>query len=379
MNIGFDAKRIFNNFTGLGNYGRTLLRNLNKYYPQYNYHLYSPRIRRNGETEDFFVNPEFKIRNSLSCFKQYWRSFSIKSDFKKDSIGLYHGLSNEIPVGMKKTSTKSVVTIHDLIFKVYPGTYPAIDRKIYDLKFGYACRNADIVIAISESTKRDIIYYYDIAPEKIKVVYQSVNPLFYHLQTSERIGKIAGRYGLPDEYMLYVGSITARKNIKTLLKAYAILSDSVRIPLVLVGKGHDYKKECKHLARELNIYKYLHWIDSVDDNRHIQALLQKAKLVVYPSLYEGFGLPVVEAVLSETPVITSRVSSLPEALGCPHLLADPENIEEWECLISKVLSDEEFRKSSMDHSRKYVAHTFDPEKLTHQMMVIYKKMLSYEK
>ncbi len=378
MNIGFDAKRIFNNYTGLGNYGRTLLRNLNKYYPQYNYHLYSPRLRRNGETEDFFANPKFKIRNSLSFFKQYWRSFSIKSDFEKDSINLYHGLSNEIPVGMQKTGVKSVVTIHDLIFKVYPGTYPAIDRKMYDLKFGYACRNADFIIAISESTKNDIVHYYNIPPEKIKVVYQSVNPLFYHLQTRESAGKIAGNYGLPDEFMLYVGSITARKNIKTLLKAYAILSDSVRIPLVLVGKGHDYKKDCKHLARELNISKYLYWIDSVDDNRHIQALFQKAELVVYPSLYEGFGLPVVEAVLSETPVITSRVSSLPEALGCTDLLADPENIEEWEYLISKVLSDEEFRKSAMDHSRKYVAHTFDPEKLTHQMMDVYKKILSLE-
>lgn len=374
MNIGFDAKRVFQNYTGLGNYGRTLLRNLILLYPQQNYHLYAPTIRRDKETEDFFVNTRFKIRNTLSCCKPCWRTFTIKKDFVKDKIDLYHGLSNEIPVGMR--SVKSVVTIHDLIFKVYPETYPAIDRRIYDLKFGYACRNADLIIAISESTKNDIIRFYHIHPEKIAVVYQPVNPLFYSKQNSEEVDKVLAKHRLPKDFILYVGSITQRKNLKMLLRSYALLDNTSQIPMVMVGRGDRYKKQCMELALKLGISEKLYWIDSVNDNRHIQALLQKAKLVVYPSLYEGFGLPVVEALLSETPVITSRISSMPEAVGNDHLLADPENIEEWKHLMDTVLTDDSYRRSALNHSIKYVENTFDPQKLTHQMMGLYEKVLS---
>ncbi|MFP4289110.1 MAG: glycosyltransferase family 4 protein [Bacteroidales bacterium] len=376
MNIGFDAKRVFQNYTGLGNYGRTLLRNLILFYPKQNYYLYAPYLRRNRETEDFFVNTNFKIRNSLSFFKSYWRSFSIKNDLRKDKIDLYHGLSNEIPTGLKNTTIKSVVTIHDLIFKIVPETYPSIDRRIYDLKFKYACRNADLIIAISESTKKDIIRFYHIDPQKIAVVYQPVNPIFYSGQITGQVNEVIAELRLPEDFILYVGSISQRKNLKMLLNAYALMNNSSQIPMVIVGKGGQYKKECIELAFKLGISKKLHWIDSVYDNRHIQALLQKAQLVVYPSLYEGFGLPVVEALLSETPVITSRVSSMPEAVGNDHLLADPKNPEEWMHLMDKVITDNDFRISALNQSVNYVKKTFDPQKLIHQMMELYEKVLS---
>ncbi|MFW5757405.1 MAG: glycosyltransferase family 4 protein [Bacteroidota bacterium] len=375
MNIGFDAKRVFQNYTGLGNYGRTLLKNLILFYPKQNYYLYAPGIRRNPEKEDFFVNTNFKIRNSLSFSKSYWRSFSIKNDLRKDKIDLYHGLSNEIPAGLKNISIKSVVTIHDLIFKIVPETYPLFDRHIYDLKFKYACRNADLIIAISENTKKDIIRFYNIDPQKIKVVYQPVNPLFYSLQSTQQLIEVIAKLKLPEDFILYVGSISQRKNLKMLLNAYALLDNFTQIPMLLVGNGGHYKKECIELASKLGISTKLYWIDSVSDNRHIQALLQQAKLVVYPSVYEGFGLPVVEALLSETPVITSRSSSMPEAVGIEELLADPKDTEEWKHKIEKVITDDDFRRSALNRAVNYVKNNFDPQKLTHQMMDLYKKTL----
>jgi glycosyltransferase involved in cell wall biosynthesis len=180
MELGFDAKRLFCNFTGLGNYSRTLLKNLAKYYPEHDFHLYTPGIRHNSDTNPFLEEQTYNVHLPDGRFKKLWRSWSVVNDMQKDRIELFHGLSHEIPLRIRKTGIRSVVSIHDLIFKIYPETYPVLDRKIYDLKFGYACRNADRIIAISESTKRDIIKFYKIDEGRIDVSYQACNPLFYH-------------------------------------------------------------------------------------------------------------------------------------------------------------------------------------------------------
>ena len=164
MRIGFDSKRLFNNLTGLGNYSRTLLRNLGKYYKDHEYFLYSPNLNRTQETSFFLDQEPFYPKTSNSIFKSYWRSYSIVNQLKKDEIELYHGLSHEIPAGLKKSKIKSIVTIHDLIFKIYPKLYNYLDRKIYDQKIRYSCTQADKIIAVSNNTKSDIINLYNIEP-----------------------------------------------------------------------------------------------------------------------------------------------------------------------------------------------------------------------
>ena len=179
MKIGFDAKRLFNNYTGLGNYSRTLVKN----YAQSStnsINLYTTHSNNNKETEIFYDENKFFLHITKSLIKSLWRSCGIVKQLKKDKIKIFHGLSNELPIGIKNSGVKSIVTIHDLIFKIYPKTYPLFDRFIYDFKFKHACKTADKIIAISEQTKKDIIRFYNIPENKIEVVYQSCNDLFFN-------------------------------------------------------------------------------------------------------------------------------------------------------------------------------------------------------
>ena len=128
-------------------------------------------------------------------------------------IELFHGLSNEIPIGLNKVNIPSVVTIHDLIFRHYPNQYSWVDRQIYDYKFRYACENAQRIVAISESTKKDIVHFYNINPDKIKVIYQSCHERFVQERSQKTIDAVLKKYNLPENYLLYVGSIIERKNL----------------------------------------------------------------------------------------------------------------------------------------------------------------------
>ena len=160
MRIGFDAKRLYNNFTGLGNYSRTVIDILTAEYPENEYFLYTPKTRLNGVTLPYYgkhnchtITPKGVMRGSA------WRSYGLVGDMKSDGIELFHGLSNEMPTGLFHSGIKSVVTIHDVAFRTFPDMYHWHDRKIYDMKWQYACNHADSIIAISECTKKDVLEY----------------------------------------------------------------------------------------------------------------------------------------------------------------------------------------------------------------------------
>jgi glycosyltransferase involved in cell wall biosynthesis len=374
MRIGFDAKRLFCNFTGLGNYSRSLLRNLHEFHPGNEYYLYTPEISRNAETEYFADKKAFNTIVPDTSLKSLWRSFTIKNQLKKDNPDLYHGLSHELPFGIKKTGIRTIVTIHDLIFKHYPETYPRTDRFIYNYKFSYSCDVADKIVAISESTKSDIINFYNIPEEKIEVIYQSCNPLFYKLQDQEVNDRICKEYQLPDNYLLYVGSIEARKNLKCLIRSYAALNAGIRMPLVLVGKGGKYKQETHRIVHELGLQKDVIWIDRLHDNRHLQSVYQNAHAMIYPSLFEGFGLPVTEALLCKTPVITSSCSAMPEAGGPDSMYFDPGSHEQLTICLEKVISDTELRTKMITKGYEYAMTTFSPEILSGKMLRLYQNI-----
>lgn len=375
MNIGFDAKRVYNNFTGLGNYCRTLIHNLSEFYPENRYFLYTPKRSERPETKEFSDTSRYKIIEPNTLWKAYWRSVSIKENLKKDRIQVFHGLSHEIPFGIDKIGVKSVVTIHDLIFKTYPNTYSAIDRKIYDFKFKYACQHADKIVAISQSTRNDIIKYYDIAPEKIEVIYQACNPVFWQKQSQEMVANTLAKTYLPSAYLLYVGSIIPRKNLLTLLKAYSFLPKSLQIPLVVVGNGSSYKREMQTYCLRAGLEQLIIWKDNVQDNNELQALYQGAKAFIYPSVFEGFGLPVAEALLCGTPVITSNVSSLPEAAGPSSFCINPLSAEEIANAIATVLTNSKRAAQMSEEGEKYVRSMLEPANITRQMQQLYTKLL----
>ena len=159
MKIGYEAKRVFKNFTGLGNYSRSVIQTLAEAFPEDSFYLYTPQVTSNNRLDFLKTLKNVFVRTpSTKSFKAFWRSFGIAKDAQRDGIVLFHGLSHEIPFGLKSKKIKSVVTIHDLIFLIYPQYFKFVDRQIYHIKFSHACKNADTIIAISKQTKQDIIH-----------------------------------------------------------------------------------------------------------------------------------------------------------------------------------------------------------------------------
>ena len=241
MNIGFDAKRAFLNNSGLGNYSRTLIKTLVHYYPSNKYELFTTKSEKCTFTKQASALSSVTISEPRSFldkkFRARWRSYGITPLLKEKEIDVYHGLSNELPFNIHKFMGKKIVTIHDLIFLRYPKLYPFLDRKIYNKKFQSSCDAADTIIAISAQTKKDIQEFYFIPEEKVKVVYQSCDEIFYKEFSIDEDNLIRSKHKLPAEYILYVGTIEERKNLLTLVKA---LKDVKEIPLVVIGNKRKY-------------------------------------------------------------------------------------------------------------------------------------------
>ncbi|MEM6698694.1 MAG: glycosyltransferase family 1 protein [Bacteroidota bacterium] len=368
LNIAFDAKRLYNNFTGLGNYSRTLVQNLVQYSPEHNYHLYTPKVKKNSETLPFLEHPQLQTHLPKTAFKSYWRSSSIKKDLQKAKIDIYHGLSHEIPMGIHKTNIKSVVTIHDLIIKRYPEYFPWLDRKIYDWKFRYACEHANAIIAISESTKRDIIEFYNIPAEKIHVIYQTCHERFKQLLPYSQLRQIAQQYQLPKQFYLYVGSIIPRKNLGKIIDALALLPSDLQLPLVVVGNGKKYKHKVLEKVEKLHLTdKVLFPTTAYED---LPALYQLTQLLLYPSAYEGFGIPILEALYSKTPVIAANTSSLVEAGGGGAFYVENISGEELADAIEKVMQNEDYFKQLLKDGEAYLRQ-FQGRSLSEELIRLY--------
>ena len=363
MRIGFDAKRLYNNFTGLGNHSRTTIDILTAEFPENEYYLYTPKIRLNDVTRPYMerkgchvVQPRGVIRGGA------WRTYGLVNDLKRDGIELFHGLSNEMPVGMFHSGIAAVVTIHDVAFRTFPDMYHWHDRKIYNAKWKYACNHADRIIAISECTKKDVLEFYNVPEHKVDVVYQPVKQIYY---TPIEKSDVA-------PYMLYVGSINSRKNLLGVVKAMELMPKDLQIPLKVVGGGGTYMQTVKEYIATHGMEHLFEWTETID-NSELQRLYTNAKLLAYPSFYEGFGLPVVEAQLCGCPVVTSNVSSLPEAGGPYALQADPNSPEDICNQMVRLLTDEEFRQAQIEGGRQYAMQTFHPTVLAKQLMNIYNK------
>ncbi len=372
MKIGFDAKRLFENNTGLGNYSRTLVQNLATCHPENEYQLFAPRSVQNLDTAQFLKTP-FQPFFSQHPSKNWWRTAAITKDLQRENVQIYHGLSHELPLGIQKTGIKSVVTVHDIIFKRFPNQFPLFQRLLYDFKWRHACMHADSIIAISEHTKRDIVEYYNISPEKIKVIYQACDTRFLVKQSAEKKQEIRKKYNLPSEYLLYVGSVIERKNVLNLVKSLYFLPKDVQIPLVIIGHGKAYLQAIKKYIAENNIENRVLWRSDVS-NVDLPAIYQSAAVFIYPSLYEGFGIPLIEAAYSKVPIVTSRFSSLPEAAGefCAYANVHfPQSIAEN---VDNLLKNTSYQQSNVNNSYRY-AQRFRGEVVTDALIQLYNELI----
>ena len=376
MRIAFDAKRATHNGTGLGNYSRFVLNTLSTYNSDNEYLLFTPSAGK--------PSLRSKINNGLNIqyrfpkgfwkgfgVKSIWRSYGIVSDINLENMDIYHGLSNEIPFGLQKSGVKSVVTIHDLIFLRYPEFYKPIDRLIYKFKFKRACQKADRVIAVSEMTKRDIVDFLNISPDKIDVIYQGCDNSFKVAAAEELKKQVKEKYKLPDNYILYVGTIESRKNLLLALKA--LKESSNKIPLVAVGRPTPYMNEVKQYIKENgleNLVTFLHGVPFGD----LPAIYQQATIFVYPSFFEGFGIPIIEALYSGIPVIAATGSCLEEAGGPDSIYVNPNSVEQMRDAMSYLINNPDQRNKMIASGKQY-AKLFDEENIALELQKLYNKLI----
>jgi glycosyltransferase involved in cell wall biosynthesis len=367
MNIGFDGKRAANNLTGLGNYSRSLITQLSQFFPQNQYFVYTPKIKENRQIKDFFtLSNVIAVLPKASNF--LWRTLGIKKQLLADQIDVFHGLSHEIPIGLKQIGIPSIVTIHDLIFLKFPQYFGRIDRFIYKLKCQYACTHADKIIAISEQTKKDIVSCFNIDDQKIEVVYQSCDESFKTRVSNALKEQVKEKFALPDHYILNVGTIETRKNLLLLIKALANVP--VTYKLVVVGKETPYKQLVIDEINRLSLKDRVIFLQNVPFNE-LPAIYQMASVLVYPSFYEGFGIPIIEALYSSVPVIAATGSCLEEAGGPDSLYIDPNNAIELAETINTVLEDQKLQTEMKQKGLAYVQR-FNDDQIASHMMEVYK-------
>lgn len=372
MRIGFDAKRAFNNRTGLGNYSRFVLNALHNYAPQYEYLAYTPKIKTG--LFDEFSEKSIRMPNSTNpLYGAWWRSYGIKKDLSQEGVQIYHGLSNELPNGLQKAGVRSVVTIHDLIFLRYPELYPVIDRFFYRQKFKSACAEADVIVAVSEQTKRDIVAFYGTSPEKIQVVYQDCHEAFHAPQTSQvvktrEVSSLFQKYNIGKPYILSVGTIEARKNQLHLVKAFHA-AHLEGVELVLVGGQTSYQRELEAYIAQHRLTAKVKILNSVPF-ADLPSLYRSARVFAYPSFFEGFGIPIVEALHSGVPVVAATGSCLEEAGGKGGLYVDPKDVDAFAQTLTALWHDETLRKTLIQEGQKHV-QLFAAAKIAQELTEIY--------
>ncbi|GEM53815.1 glycosyltransferase family 4 protein [Flavobacterium branchiophilum] len=370
--IGYEAKRIYHNKTGLGNYCRDLIRILSTNYSNNSYFLYNPK-KSDKNLFGYSNNNCIEKRPKNKIFQYFynlWRQYFVVNDLINDNVNIYHGLSGELPFGLQSTAIKSVVTIHDLIFLHHPHFYKWIDRKIYTYKFKKAAQNADKIIAISEQTKSDIMQFFKIKENKIEVIYQGCHNIFKEKSTDSEKIELLKKLDLPETFILNVGTIEARKNIFQVVKAIKDTS----IPLVILGKKTKYCLEIEQYISDNQMNDQVFFINGLS-HQELATLYQLATLFVYPSLFEGFGIPIIEALYSKVPVITSKDGVFPEAGGPFSAYIDPNNCDEIKDKILELWNSSEKRAYMVEKSFEFVQKFNDPI-IAKQVMDLYQALVS---
>ena len=404
MLIGFDAKRAFRNNTGLGNYSRGVIGGVMSYELRVKSEagtvvLYTPSVK--GRYEHFFENMPLRVvepKGVWKVMKSVWRSVGVSRAVKRDGVELFHGLSHELPYGLPE-GVKKVVTMHDLIVFRFPEFFKPADRVIHRQKMRHACRVADVVVAISEQTKCDLMEFLEVPEEKIRVVYQSCDSAFWGVNSeqvtdnSEQITAVREKYGLPERYILCVGTLEERKNqlrvIEAMEKLWGVKGsekgvkgsertiDEVKsgpleeVGLVLVGRPRgEYGERVKNEELRVKNLRILTGADFAD----FPSLYRGAVASVYLSRFEGFGIPVLESMCCDCPVVTSDVSSMPEAGGEAALYAAPEDVDTVAAHLLRLCTDETFRQERIEKGR-IQRMRFAPERVTQDMLAVYRNLL----
>ncbi|MCI6279074.1 MAG: glycosyltransferase family 4 protein [Bacteroidales bacterium] len=371
--VGFDAKRLTRNRTGLGNYSRFVAESLAVYAPEIQQVHSSSSIGEPGLYERLKAYPSFHLLmpkvKGLPFGDYVWRNFTSRDALLRRDIRLFHGLSNELPKSIRDWGIPGVVTMHDLIYEIFPRYYTPIDASLYHEKYLRSCGDADCIVAVSECTKRDLMRIYGLPEDKIRVIYQGCNPVFGREIPEGALERVRVKYRLPKQFILSVGTIEERKNALRLVEALSLVQNK-RIDLVLVGRETKYTAKVLRRASELKVSDRVRVLSSVPFG-DLPAFYRLADTFAFPSLYEGFGIPVLEALNSGVPVVAATGSCLEEAGGPASLYANPYDPSDLAGKLDAVPD----KRQRMIEAGKSWATRFLPEKLGTEMADLYRELI----
>ena len=283
---------------------------------------------------------------------------------------LYHATEHLL---MPLRRVPTVLTVHDLIFRLFPQYHKPLNYWYLNIAMPLYARRADAIIAISQNTKDDLVRIYGVPSEKVTVVYEAADPCF-RPPKPEQIAAVRARYGLPERYLLTVGTIEPRKNLSRLMEAFQMVQAQGLVEaLVIVGqRGWLYEGFFRRME-ELNLGDSVILPGFMPDE-DLPAVYGAATLFVMPSLYEGFGLPVLEAMACGTPVVCSRTSSLPELGGEAARYFSPTDVAEMAAIIAEVLSDADMRAEMRERGLAQAAR-FSWQRAAQETVQVYRKVL----
>jgi len=377
MKIGFDLDSLTVRSGGIGRYGINLINRLAEILADETQNEIFVFFHRSFDRS---LIPKRKQLNFVEKYTHTKSNVLRKGIFLPLSIrnlkmDLFHGVDHiGVPFLYKSKTCRYVVTIHDLITRIYPRSFPIKQRLVQNTLLPHILDKTDKIIAVSCSTERDMRKFYPQHAEKVRVIYEGVESQFFPRHPRE-IEKVLSKYRLDFKYFLFLGTLEPRKNIVRLIEAFIRFKQEgdVGHKLVITGRKGWLYKEILERIQKSPFSPDIVFTDFVNDE-DLPFLYSGAEMFLYPSLYEGFGLPVLEAMACGTPVITSNLSSLPEVMGEAGILVDPLKVEEIVLAMKKLSTDRELREELQKKGLER-AKLFSWERAAKETLELYREML----
>lgn len=370
MKIGIDLTPLPSNPVGAGTYMIQLVRALVALPTEHQFVLFSQQRGKKAvgdlpsDRAAWVITPDRDPAARL-----IWEQLRLPNLVRSSGIQLLHSLHYTRPFLLP---CHSIVTFHDMTFFLFPEMHTRSKRLFFPRAIRFSAKHSDSIIAVSDSTRRDAIRILNLPPERIVAVPNGIDQVFRPVADRQSLQECKRKYGLPDEFILYLGLIEPRKNVPLLLDAYAHLSRQKSIPpLVLAGRRGWMVDEVFRLIDELQLKDKIllpGYIDSDD----LPLIYNLASIFVYPSTYEGFGFPPLEAMACGTPVITTAVSAMLDYVGEAGLLVPPQDEQALTSALDRLLSDPVLRERLTKEGPAHAA-PFTWERTARETMNIYEK------
>ena len=367
MRVAIDARKLHD--FGIGTYIKNLLKQLARLDHDTEYVLLT---REEDLPVAAQLGPNFRSVLEPSPNYSIREQIHVPWVLLRERPDVFHAPHYILPIGVR---AHSVVTIHDCIHLMFPQYLPNRAAYAYArMAMWSAARRSDCILTVSEASKRDILHFFAVPPEKIEVIYNAIDERFSLDPTEEAIARVRERYQLDQRFVLYVGNIKPHKNLVRLIEAFAALrrGELEDLKLLIIGDEISKLPALRRAVHTLKLHKYVRFLGYQPDDT-LAILYRLASVFVFPSLYEGFGLPPLEAMASGTPVITSNVSSLPEVTGEAAVLVDPHDVHSIEHGMRRVLTDPALA-ASMRVRGLQRAREFSWERSVQRTLEVYQKV-----